>query len=123
MANPNRVVGQCKVKVDSQQYETDGTTTMEIGGPAREGVKGDYQAGAFKESTEMSKVELNLLYKGRLSLAAIRKIDNATLTVETDTGNVWIVRNAYVAEIISFDGGSGKAKVVFQGPPAEEMTL
>lgn len=123
MANPNRVVGQCKVKVDSQLYETDGSTQMEIGGPAREAVKGDYQASGFRETTEPSKVTTNLLYKGRLSLSSVRKIDNATLTLETDTGAVWIVRNAYVAEVISFDTGTGKAQVVFQGPPAEEMSL
>lgn len=123
MANPNRVVGQCKVKVDSQLYETDGSTQMEIGGPSREAVKGDYQAGAFRESTNESKATLNLLYKGRLSLSTVRKIDNATLTLETDTGAVWIVRNAYVADVISFDSGTGKAQVVFQGPPAEEMSL
>ena len=121
MANPNRVVGQVKVRFDGSILETDGSSTMDIGGPVREAVAGDYQAGAFKEMTKESKCECTILYKSGMSLSAIRAIDNATVTLETDTGGVWIIRNAYVADAISFSGSDGKAKIVFQGPPAEEM--
>lgn len=120
MANPNKVVGQMKVKVDGAQYPTAGATTLEIGGTVREPVPGDYDAGSFKEMTAPSKAEAEILYKPGVSLAVLRSIDNATLTIETDTGVTWIVRNAYVADVISF-GQDGKAKVVFQGPPAEEV--
>lgn len=120
MANSNRVVGQVKVKVDGRSYPTSGEATLEIGGPSREAVAGDYDASAFKESTNPAKADVTLLYKKGVSLAQLRAIDNATVTIETDTGSTWIMRNAYVAEVISF-GQDGKAKVVFQGPPAEEM--
>lgn len=120
MANPNQVTGQMTVKIDGVTYATAGESTLDIGGPVRQPVKGDYEAGAFIESTEPSKCEVTLLYKKGVSLAALRAIDNATLTLETDNGIVWIVRNAYVADAISF-GQDGKAKAVFQGPPAEEM--
>lgn len=121
MANPNRVVGQLKVKVDGALIETDGSTTMEIGGATREAVAGDYQAGSFRESTSPSKTEANVLLKAGVSLGALRAIDNATLTLETDTGTTWIVRNAYVSDVISWASNDGKAKIVFGGPPAEEM--
>ena len=120
MASPNRVVGQMKVKLDGATYATAGETTLEIGGPMREAVPGDYEAGSFKEATAPAKADVTLLYKPGVSLAALRGVDNATLVLEADTGITWIVRNAYVAEVISF-GQDGKAKVVFQGPPAEEM--
>lgn len=120
MANPNRVVGQMRVKIDGAAYPTSGETSLEIGGPMRESVPGDYEAGAFKESTAPAKAETSLLYKAEISLANLRSVDNATLILETDTGQTWIVRNAYVSDVISFTQ-DGKAKVVFQGPPAEEM--
>jgi len=120
MSNPNRVVGQLKITVDGTAYPTSGEASMEIGGPVREAVAGDFEAGSFKESTAPSKVEVTVLYKSGVSLSALRAIDNATLTLQADTGATWIVRSAYVAEAISF-GQDGKAKVVFQGPPAEEM--
>lgn len=117
----NQVVGQVKVKVDGEIYETDGSSSLEIGGATREAVTGDYQAGAFKEATSPAKCETSILYKAGVSLSAIRAISNATLTMECDTGAVWIMRNAYVADVISFSSSDGKAKIVFQGPPAEEM--
>ena len=42
------------------------------------------------------------------------------MTLETDTGATWIMRNAYSSEPPSF-GQDGKAKVMFEGPPAEEL--
>lgn len=121
MANSNRVVGQVRVKIDGDLLDTDGKSTLELGGPKRESVIGDYQAGSFRESTEPSKVEVNLLMKASLSLGALRLIDNATVTMETDVGQTFIVRNAYVSDVISFATGDGTAKVVFMGPPAEQV--
>lgn len=119
--NKNRVAGQAKVKVDGELLDTDGSTTIELGGPKREAVSGDYQAGAFRQSTEPSKIETTVLLKAATRLVSLQSIDNATVTLETDTGQTWIIRNAYVAEVISFNASEGKAKLVFQGPPAEEM--
>lgn len=121
MANPNRVAGQVKVRVDGDLLDTDGTSTLDLGGPAREAVKGDYQAGSFKETTEPSKVEVTLLVKATTRLTDLRTIDNATVIMETDVGQTFIVRNAYVAEVITFNSADGKAKVVFGGPPAEQV--
>lgn len=121
MANKNQVLGQVKVKIDGDLLETDGQSTIELGGPSREAVEGDYQAGAFKTKTMPSKVEATLLLKAGLDIVALRDIDNATLTIEADIGGTYIVRNAYVAEVISFTTSDGKAKLVFMGPPAERV--
>ena len=55
-----------------------------------------------------------------MSLSALRAIDNATVILVTDTGTTWLMRNAYVSDVITWSQ-DGKAKVVFQGPPAEEV--
>ncbi|PIW54588.1 MAG: hypothetical protein COW16_10385 [Sphingomonadales bacterium CG12_big_fil_rev_8_21_14_0_65_65_10] len=120
MANKNRVVGQVTLTVDGTQYPTSGEGTMEIGGPSRENVPGDYEAGSFRESTVPAKAEFQLLHKSGVDLAEIRAIDNATVTLRTDTGDTWIMRNAYSAEPPSF-GQDGKARVTFEGPPAERI--
>lgn len=120
MSNPNKVVGQVSVKVDGATYPSDGSSSMEIGGTMREAVAGDYDAGAFKETTAPAKCEVNILYKANVSLSALRAIDNATVVLEADNGVTWLMRNAYVADVISWSQ-DGKAKVVFQGPPAEEV--
>jgi hypothetical protein len=120
MANKNRVVGQVTITVDGTQLPTAGEGTMDIGGISREPVPGDYDASAFKEMENPARCEVTLLYKQGVSLSAIRAIDNATITLTTDNGVSWIMRNAYSADVPSF-GQDGKAKAVFQGPAAEEV--
>lgn len=120
MANPNKVFGQAKVTIDGTTYSTSGESSLEIGGTVREAVGGDNEAGAFKETTQPAKLTTSLLYKAGVSLSALRAVDNATVILNCDNGTQWIIRNAYVAEVISFSQ-DGKAAVVFQGPPAEEV--
>lgn len=120
MANPNQVLGQARIKVDGDTLDTDGEATLDLGGTVREAVAGDYQAGAFKESTAPSKLECSVLLKGGRSIAAMRLIDNATISFQGDNGQTWMIRNAYCADAITLSQ-DGKAKLVFMGPPAEEL--
>ncbi|MBI0530094.1 phage tail tube protein [Sphingomonas sp. TX0522] len=121
MANKNRVAGQAKVKIDGDLLDTDGTSTLDLGGKQREAVKGDYQAGSFRETTEPSQIELTLLVKAGTSLKALQDIDNATVTLEDDVGHTYIVRNAYTMKVDSYNVSEGKAKLTMGGPPAEEL--
>ena len=121
MANPNKVVGKCKVTIDGQLLDTDGETEMELGGTTREPVIGDNNAGSFRAIESASKTTTKLLLKSALSLTALREIDNATLVNKTDVGTTYIVRGAYVQDVISFSSSDGKATVVWGGPAAEEV--
>jgi hypothetical protein len=121
MPNPNQVVGQVKIKIDGETLLSKPGATLEIGGATRTAQEGDNDAGAFSESTAPSKVTATLLMKKGVSLAAIRNMDNGTLTFETDIGTTYIIRNAYSAEAPVLTAGGEGANVVFQGPPAEEL--
>lgn len=116
-----QVAGQARVKVSGGLLETDGETTLELGGVKRDSVKGDYQASAFREETEPSKVEISILMKAGVSLKAIQAIAGETLTVEFDTGTTYVIPDAYCAEPPSVTQKDGKAKLVFMGAPAEEL--
>lgn len=120
MAN-NQVVGQARFKIDGALLETDGQTKLEIGGKKREPVMGDFQAGNFRESTEPSKIEVSVLYKEQTDLAAYRDITNSTITLEYDTGAVWVIRGGYYADVASINQQDGKASLVFMGQPAESL--
>lgn len=120
MANPNKVFGQARVVIDGTTYPTSGESSLEIGGTVREAVPGDYEAGAFKESTQPSKLSTSILYKAGISLSALRDADNVTTILECDNGTQWIQRNAYCADMINFSQ-DGKAPVVIQAGPAEEV--
>lgn len=121
MANPNQIIGQARVKADGDTLQTKPGASLELGGPVRTAQRGDYEAGGFSEETAESKLSCTLLVKRGTSLTDLRRIDNATVTFEADTGQVYIIRNAYVADGITLTAGGEGATVVFQGPPAEEF--
>ena len=121
MANPKKVWGQSRIKVDGRVYETEGKSSLVMGGTVREHQEADFEAGHFSEKTAPSKLECSVLITSGVSLAELQAIEDATVTLEADTGQTYVIRHAYVADEVS--AGEGKAKLVFQGPPAEEMSL
>jgi len=119
MANPRKVWGQSRIKVDGRVYDTEGKSTLELGGIARDAVEADFEAGHFTEKTVPGKIECSVLVTAGISLGELQAIDDATVTMEADTGQTYVIRHAYVSETVSVS--EGKAKLVFMGPPAEEM--
>lgn len=122
MANPNQVVGQVTIKVDGETLKSKPGATLEIGGPNRTAQEGDNDASAFSVQTMPSKVTATLLMKKDVSLTAIGAMDNVTITFEADNGKTWIIRNSYSADAPVLTAGGEGANVVFQGPPAEELS-
>ena len=120
MANRNQVLGQVTIEVDGDRMPTSGESTLQIGGPQRENVPGDFDAGSFMEKTVPARCVVSLLHRDGVSIASMRAIDNATLIMKADTGKTWVVRGAYFCEAgeISQDG---KVQVTFEGQPAEEL--
>ncbi|WCT72053.1 phage tail tube protein [Sphingomonas naphthae] len=121
MANRNKVWGQTHIRVNGKEYTTAGKSSMELGGIKRDEQEADHRAGMFSEATKSSKIECDVLVTADVSLVELAAIDDATVTFEADTGQTYVVRHAYSGEIISVT--EGKAKVVFMGPPAEEMRI
>src|ERR1051325_2804284 len=105
MGNPNKVWGQSRIKVNSVLYETEGKSSLEIGGTTREGVEADFAAGHFTEKTTASKLTCSMLLTASVSLAALQAIDNATVTMEADTRQTYVIRNAYVANTVTASEG------------------
>ncbi len=120
MANPNKVWGQSRIKVDGAVIDTEGKSSLEPGGTNREGVEADYEAGLFTEKTAASKLTCSVLLRAGVSLTGLQAIDDATITMEADTGQTFVIRHAYCGNVVS--ASEGKASCEFMGPPAEELS-
>lgn len=117
----NQVTGQARIKIDGDLLDSDGQATLDIGGAKREPVTGDYSAGDFKESTEPSKLDVSILNKSDTPLSSYRDITSATVTIEFDNGQSWLMRGAYCADAITLNQSEGKAKLVFMAGAAEQL--
>ena len=119
--NPNQVSGRARVTIDGTLYATAGDVVLELGGNPREHVSGDY-GSAFKVAAEMpAKLTASLLYKEHVNPTAIHAISNGTITIEFDHGPVWMMRNAYSADLQTIQTTEGKVSIVMQSPPAEQV--
>lgn len=114
-------LGIVHIKVNAQLLESLPGATIDIGGVVRSPVTGGTRMLGFTESIKPSEVECEVAVGVGTSLVALGAIADATLTFECDTGQIYIVREASVAEPPKATSGEGKAPLKFFGQPAEEL--
>jgi hypothetical protein len=115
-------LGKAFIKVDGKLLESMPGAKIDIGGPVRNPVVGNTQVHGFAESVKESTMECEISVGTDTSLDALRKIEDATITFEADTGQTYVIRNAWLTEPpVVTDGEGGKVPLKFAGPPAEEM--
>lgn len=114
-------LGILTVRVAGRSWDTKKGSTLDIGGIKREPRPGSRSTSGFTEEMVPSKLEVTLLVGEGDSLTDINKIVGETITAEADTGQTWIIRNAYSTDPAVITEGEGEAKVVFNGESAEEM--
>lgn len=113
-------LGRVIVKVDGKALESKKGASLDIGGITRTPL--DEFPGDFSEEPRGATVECTLGYGRDTSLTEIAAIENATLVFQCDTGQSYVIGEAYNdgnPQLTSGDGGD--VKCVFHGKPAEEM--
>lgn len=115
-----KLFGRARIRANGEVLRTERNATLNIGGITRTPRPSDIEAGGYTEELTPSRLECEVQISQGLSLAALHGITDGTVTFEADTGQTWLINHAYSAEPPS-TSGEGKARLVFQGPPAEEM--
>lgn len=118
----NRVMGKAQIKADGQLLDTLPGATLDIGGETRTTVVGANRVLGFTGAVAQSKLECEIAVKAQTSLAAIGRWEDLTVTFEADTGQTWVISHGWVTNPPTTTDNDGKAKVVIEGPPAEEMS-
>ena len=110
------------IKTDGELLQTLDGAKLDLGGVERAAVVGANSIHGFSETIKPAVLTCEIsLGKGR-SLAALQAISAATVTYEADTGQTWVIRNAFVTKTINVTAGEGgKVALEFSGDPAEEM--
>lgn len=112
-----QVTGILKVYVDGQKFRVkDGS--LETGGKARDAVEGGDVYG-YTESVKASTLDVTLAHMSDTDLTVLNGLTNSTLRVETDTGQVYTVQQAWTSEPLKLQWG-GDLQLKMQGKPAEK---
>lgn len=111
------------IKVDGLLLATMPGAKIDIGGKARASVVGASEIHGYGETIKPSTLECEISLGQGMSLEGLRNITAATVTYEADTGQTWVIRDAFVSETLNITAGDGgKVALKFEGQPAEEMS-
>jgi Phage tail tube protein. len=114
-------LGRVKVTVNGEVLDTRPGATLDLGGVQRADVVND-QAMGYSESLKPSRIEVEVSLRKGQSIEALRHLRDTTCVFECDTGQRYIVKDAYTVDTITLTGGEGgRVKLVLSGQPAQEV--
>lgn len=117
-----KTFSKAKVTMNGEVLLARDGLNFDPGGMERAVQKSLGRVDGFSESPMESKLEFDFTVVRGVSLAQIRDAVDVTLVIELDTGQTWVMRNAWCASPPTLTaGGSAAGKVTFNGPPAEEI--
>ena len=117
----NRVSGLLYVRVDGIQRNALGNWTYNLGTPRREAVVGADRIHGYKEMPQPAFIEGEITDQSDLDLAALQKLDDATVTLELGNGKTIVLRNAWYASEGTVGTENANVQVRFEGLSAEEI--
>lgn len=110
------------IKVDGALLRSLPGAKIDLGGKTRASVVGDNAIHGYSETIKPSMLECEISLTQGFSLEQLRNITGATVTYEADTGQTYVMADAFVTETINITAGEGgKVALKFEGQPAEEM--
>lgn len=117
----SKVLGKVTVKVNGGILLTEAAATLDVGGVTRKVVKGAEVHGFAEEAMEAS-VECVMTVTPATSLQELAEIDDASVTFEADTGQIYILNHAWLENPPKATGGDGgKVPLKFVATTCEEM--
>jgi hypothetical protein len=113
--------GKATIKVDGDTLETEQGATLDPGGVVRNPKVGDHVFG-YTEVPKEAMIEGSVFMSESTSLEKFRQITDATVTFICDTGQVYILKHAWLVEPPVVTGGdTGTVRLKFAAQPAEEV--
>lgn len=113
-----KLTGIVRVKLDSDLVRSKSGASLEIGGFNRKAQKGHKVYGHTDEVME-SVCTFVIFHAGGDDLRGIANKIDSTLEFETDTGDTYMIPNAFCTKPPKLTGGDGEVELEFAGDPAE----
>lgn len=117
----NRVGGLLSLKVNGDLYFAKGNFTYNLGIPKKEAVVGADRVHGYKETPQVPYIEGEISDRQELSLEALQKTTDATVTLELANGKVIVLRQAWYASEGVGNTEEGNVECRFEGMSAEEV--
>jgi hypothetical protein len=110
------------IKVDGELLRSLPGAKLDLGGKVRSSVVGASEVHGYSEAIKPAQLECEMSLVEGFSLERLRNVTDATVTFEADTGQRYVMRNAFTTETLSITAGEGgKVALKMEGQPAQEQ--
>ena len=116
-----RRAGIFYLKVDGKIYDAKGNFTYNLGKPKREAIVGADQIHGYKEMVTVPFIEGELTDSLGLSLDALNKITDSTVTISLANGKTVVLHHAWMASEMNVQTEEGNIAIRFEGLSADEV--
>lgn len=114
-------LGQATIRWDGNLIETNKGASLDLGGEKRNPIVTGRKVG-FAVETVPAAIECETSLEVGMTLDTIRKMTGAVVTYECDTGQRYIIRDAFVTDTVTLkDGDGGNVAIKISGTAAEEV--
>jgi len=118
----HRVAGVAYVKYDGRALPIKGGWTVGFNRLKREGIAGQDRVHGYKEMPQVPFIEGDVTTTAEVSLEALEDITDATVQLEHANGKVYVLRNAWTANVYEANTEEGTLKVRFEGLDIDEIS-
>jgi hypothetical protein len=116
-----QLLGRAQIKYNGKLLRTEKNAKVNTGGVTRKGQAGDRVHG-YSEETAIPFIECEVALAKGDSLLELNKATDVTVTFEADTGQTWVLKDAWLVDPAEASAGEGgKVKLKFEGMTCEEM--
>jgi hypothetical protein len=116
-----KIGGVAFLKVDGYQYMLRGDLAVSFDAFERKGIAGQDGVHGYTETPRVPYLSAKITDTGGLSLQALARVTDATVTVELANGKIYLLRNAWAAEARELNTQDGSLEVRFEGLAGEEI--
>lgn len=117
----SQLLGKALIKVDGQLLRSKPGAKFNLGGVTRK-TQSDDTGHGFSEENVAPFIECSINLDGAIRISDLAKATSVSVTFEADTGQTYVLRNAWIEnppEVTSGEGGDVPLRYV--GESAEEM--
>lgn len=114
----NQITGRAYVSLNGRRLASKEGAKLGFGGIERTGVAGDTGVLGYTEKTVVPYIECTIAHKADTVLKDFQDATDVSVTFESDTGKVYVLRNAWNAKPIELD--TGEIALRFEGLSVEE---
>jgi len=121
MQSKNQCTGKALIRVNGRELRTFDEASLDPGGVKRDPVYGSGKIHGFKEETAPPQLECKIAHKADTSLTELGQIVDATVIFESDTGDTYVLRDAFVMEPAKLNAKDGSVDLKFSAMSCTRM--